>query len=428
MSSPQYSVVFSAPVSGTVTAGSVADVLIPDATSGLYVKATTANRGSRRSTGIALSAYAANGVTDIQQYGQVDSATAGLGAGSASWVRVSATGTLERASVSGTDDVVGYVEAGGVFHACFGFLTAAIVNGGAGSVAPTGTGFYHTTGGVMDSASVTVDLASAHVTGTLAIGNGGTGLVTLGAGMQTFWQTPSGANLASTLTSALPDTKGGTGLTALGAGVATFLGTPSGANLATALTTALPVSKGGTGLLTIATGMDTWWQTASGANLAAVLTSALPDTKGGTGLTALGSGVATALGTFSSANIKTACTDETGSGGALVFATGPTLSSPIIVGQVQGAAVAMGASAIDWSLGTVFTKTLSAGANTFTWSNQASGMSITVRVTGAASTLTWPTTKWAGGAAPTQTASGTDVYTFVHDGTSVYGSVVQAMA
>mgnify|MGYP006330750103 FL=1 len=55
-------------------------------------------------------------------------------------------------------------------------------------------------------------------------------------------------------------------------------------------------------------------------------------------------------------------------------------------------------------------------------------MVIVVRVTGAASTLTWPTVKWAGGVAPTQTASGIDVYTFVHDGTSIYGSVVQAMA
>lgn len=93
------------------------------------------------------------------------------------------------------------------------------------------------------------------------------------------------------------------------------------------------------------------------------------------------------------------------------------------------AAQAVAALAIDWATGQVFTKTLGAGANTFTWSNQASGMTIMVRVTGAASTLTWPSgIRWAGGVTPTQTASGTDVYTFVHDGTSIYGSVVQAMA
>lgn len=100
--------------------------------------------------------------------------------------------------------------------------------------------------------------------------------------------------------------------------------------------------------------------------------------------------------------------------------------------QTQGSAVAMGALDIDWSAGSVFTKTLAAGANTFTFSNAASGKVIVVRVTSATapstSTLTWPTVRWAGGTAPTQTPSGTDVYTFVHDGTNIYGSVVQDMS
>ncbi len=92
------------------------------------------------------------------------------------------------------------------------------------------------------------------------------------------------------------------------------------------------------------------------------------------------------------------------------------------------ASVAPAAFAINWTAGNVFTKTLSAGANTFTFSNAADGASIVVVVTGAASTLTWPTVKWAGGVAPTQTASGIDVYTFVQAGSTIYGSVIQAMA
>ena len=144
-------------------------------------------------------------------------------------------------------------------------------------------------------------------------------------------------------------------------------------------------------------------------------------------VTGMGTGVATFLATPTTANFLAAVTGETGTG-AVVFGTSPTLTTPVINGQTQGAAVAVSAMAIDWSLGQVFTKTLAAGANTFTFSNQANGMVIVVRVTGAASTLTWPTVKWAGGVAPTQTASGIDVYTFVHDGTSIYGSVVQAMA
>lgn len=144
-------------------------------------------------------------------------------------------------------------------------------------------------------------------------------------------------------------------------------------------------------------------------------------------VTGMGTGVATFLATPTTANFLAAVTGETGTG-AVVFGTSPTLTTPVINGQTQGAAIAVSAMAIDWALGAVFTKTLAAGANTFTFSNQASGMVIVVRVTGAASTLTWPTVKWAGGVAPTQTASGIDVYTFVHDGTSIYGSVVQAMA
>ena len=213
-----------------------------------------------------------------------------------------------------------------------------------------------------------VDLTSG-VTGVLPFANGGTGLSALGTGLY-YLRTNAGATAMEWAQLTI------SGVGGLGTGVATFLGTPSGANLASALTSALPVSKGGTGV---------------------------------TSLTLPASGLV--VGTTDSQTL-----------------TNKTLTSPVVNGQTQGAAVAMGASAIDWSLGQVFTKTLSAGANTFTFSNQASGMTIIVRVTGAASTLTWPTVKWAGGAAPTQTSSGTDVYTFVHDGTNIYGSVVQNLS
>ena len=48
-----------------------------------------------------------------------------------------------------------------------------------------------------------------------------------------------------------------------------------------------------------------------------------------TGISGLGTGVATFLATPSSANLATAVTDETGSG-ALVFATSPTLVTPVL--------------------------------------------------------------------------------------------------
>lgn len=45
-----------------------------------------------------------------------------------------------------------------------------------------------------------------------------------------------------------------------------------------------------------------------------------------TGVSGLGTNVATMLGTFSSSNIRTACTDETGTGGNLVFSTQPNFT------------------------------------------------------------------------------------------------------
>lgn len=47
-----------------------------------------------------------------------------------------------------------------------------------------------------------------------------------------------------------------------------------------------------------------------------------------TGVSGLGTGIATFLATPSSDNLRLSVTDETGTGGALVFATGPSLSSP----------------------------------------------------------------------------------------------------
>jgi hypothetical protein len=67
----------------------------------------------------------------------------------------------------------------------------------------------------------------------------------------------------------------------------------------------------------------------TGLPLTTGVTGTLPVANGGTGITSLGAGVATFLGTPSSANLRTAVTDETGTG-ALVFATSPTLVTPVL--------------------------------------------------------------------------------------------------
>jgi hypothetical protein len=57
--------------------------------------------------------------------------------------------------------------------------------------------------------------------------------------------------------------------------------------------------------------------------------------KGGTGISSFGTGIATFLGTPSSANLRAALTDETGTGSA-VFATSPTLVTPILGTPTSG--------------------------------------------------------------------------------------------
>ena len=124
-----------------------------------------------------------------------------------------------------------------------------------------------------------------------------------------------------------------TGVSGLATGVATFLGTPSSANLISAVT-----DETGTGSLVF-------------ANSPTLVTPALgtPSALVGTNITGTASGLtagnvttnanltgavtsvgnATSLGSFTSSQLAGALTDETGSGSA-VFATSPTLVTPIL--------------------------------------------------------------------------------------------------
>ena len=184
-----------------------------------------------------------------------------------------------------------------------------------------------------------VTLSTADITGTLPVANGGTGVTaSTGTGSVVLSNSPTlvtpalGTPASGTATN-LTGLPISTGVSGLGTGVATFLATPSSANLISAVT-----DETGTGSLVFATS-PTLVTPALGTPSALVGTNITGTASGLTAgnvttnanltgaVTSVGN--ATSLGSFSSANLLGALTDETGTGSA-VFATSPTLVTPIL--------------------------------------------------------------------------------------------------
>lgn len=115
-----------------------------------------------------------------------------------------------------------------------------------------------------------------------------------------------------------------------------------------------------------------------------------------------------------------------GTASATVAAANQAMTpAPVALGNLTGSV------AINWASGNTFYGTLT-GNTTFTFSNAASGQTITVRVyqTGTNSyTVTWPTASWAANTAPTMTVgkAAHDTTTFQYVNSTYDGSSVQAM-
>jgi len=143
------------------------------------------------------------------------------------------------------------------------------------------------------------------------------------------------------------------------------------------------------------------------------LSSALPVASGGTGVT-------TSTGTVN-----------------VVLSTSPTITTPTLTGYTETVVAigTVGAShTFTISTGTVQTATLTASTPcTFTMPTATAGTSFILRLTQAATGMTTATftgVKWAGGTAPTitATASAVDIISFIAVGSTWYGSAIQNLS
>lgn len=236
----------------------------------------------------------------------------------------------------------------------FGGISGATSNGAATTFATSGLL-------LSGSSSGTVTLnAPATGGGTLTLPAGTSSLVSLSATQtltnKTFTSpvmtdpvlgTPASGDLSNC--TGVP----GAALTGLGAGVVTWLVTPSSANLAAAVT-----GETGTGALVFGTS-PTLVTPDLGTPSGVILTNGtgLPIASGVTGL---GAGIATFLATPSSANLAAAVTGETGTG-ALVFATSPTLVTPVL-GAATGTSLVLGAATLGTSVLAILGQAAAEGA------------------------------------------------------------------
>ena len=133
-----------------------------------------------------------------------------------------------------------------------------------------------TLGGTLGSVSLT-----SQVTGTLPVGNGGTGITSLGTGIATWWGTPSSANLASAVTD---ETGSGSLVFATSPTLVTpALGTPS-SGTATNLTGLPPAGVVGTAAILGANTFTALQTLASGADIASATTLDLTAATGNTAI------------------------------------------------------------------------------------------------------------------------------------------------
>jgi len=220
--------VFSITDTGTAgTYGSASQV--PVFTTNAQGQVTAVTNTAIGITSAAVSGLAASATTDTTNAANITSGTLPVARLSGSYTGITGVGTLAAGTWNGS--VIGAIYGGTGFGSyTVGDLLFADTSTSLAKLADVAVGNALISGGVGSAPSYGKIGLATHVSGTLPVANGGTGLTSLGAGVATFLGTPSSANLAAAVTD---ETGSGALVFATSPTFVTpALGTPSSGNLA----------------------------------------------------------------------------------------------------------------------------------------------------------------------------------------------------
>jgi hypothetical protein len=397
------------PVLGAATATSINGLTVSTTTGTL----TLANGSSLVTSGANSITLTSTGATNVTL---PTSGTLATTAGTVGTISFGTTGLTPSTATSGAVTVAGTLSPAnggtGVANNALNTLTftgnyslGLTLNGNTSVTLPT-TGTLATLAGAETLTNKTINGANntisninlaSQVTGTLPIGNGGTGNTATPTNGQLLIGNGSGFSIA-TLTAGsgitVTNSSGGITIAASGGGgsgtvtsvAQTFTGgliSVSGSPITTSGTLALTVA-GTSGGIPYFSSASTWASSSALSANAIVIgggAGAAPST------TTTAAGILTFLGTPSSANLAAAVTDETGSG-ALVFATSPSLTTPTlgVASATSINKVAITAPATSATLTLANGSTLAtSGANSITLTSTAS-TNVTLPTSGTLST------------------------------------------